>query len=470
MLTRLIWLFLSLLIPATSSAQSGDAAPAAVPRETSDAFTKDISKEAVVVERYVTHAVYQADGSGTREVAAVIRVQSEAGVQSLAVLRFAYNTVNDAADIDYVRVRKPDGKIIATPDANIQDMPADVTRVAPVYSSIHEKHVTVKALGVGDVLEYQVRFRTAKPQIAGQFWYEHTFLQGNVVQDEELEISVPKDKYVKVSRPQLAPQVKEDGARRIYKWKSVNLQREDSAEQAPKREGHHPSVQVTTFGSWEEVGRWYGDLQRPQLKVTPEIRAKASEITKGLTGDENKMHALYDFVSTQVHYVSLSFGVGSYQPHAADEVLGNQYGDCKDKHTLLAALMKAAGYDAWPALINSSRKIDADLPSPGQFDHVITLARLGPEAIWLDTTAEVAPFGLLISVLRDKQVLVIPAEEPALLMKTPEAPRFAASSTFTADGKLTGDGTLAAHMERSSRGDEEVMLRAAFRRVPPAQW
>ena len=52
-----------------------------------------------------------------------------------------------------------------------------------------------------------------------------------------------------------------------------------------------------------------------------------------------------------MRYIGVAFGIGRYQPHSAETVLDNQYGDCKDKHTLLAAMLKAAGYEAWPALI-----------------------------------------------------------------------------------------------------------------------
>lgn len=436
----------------------------------SAAEATDTSKEAIVVKHFGTRVVYNSDGTGDREVIAAIRVQSDAGVRSLAVLRFAYNSANDSVEIAHVRVKKTDGKVVATPETNIQDMPAEITRAAPFYSDIHEKHVTVKGLSVGDVLEYQVRFRTLKAQVPGQFWYEHNFFKDNVVEDEELEINVPKDKYVKVSSPKILPQVREEGARRIYVWKTANLRRYDALNHTAKREAERPSVLLSTFHSWEEVGQWYSDLQKAQAKVTPEIQAKGLEITKGLTGDERKIRALYDFVATRVHYVSLSFGIGRYQPHAASDVLGNEYGDCKDKHTLFAALLKAAGYDAWAALINGSQEIDADVPSPGQFNHLVTALSLGNDVIWLDTTAEVAPFGLLINVLRDKQALVMPSEGPARLMKTPALAPFPNAIKFMAEGKLDPDGTLTAHVEHSSRGDEEVVLRAAFRRVPPAQW
>ena len=367
-------------------------------------------------------------------------------------------------------MRKPDGTVVVTPDSNVQDMPAEVTRSAPMYSDVHEKHVAVKALGIGDVLEYAVRYRTVKPQVPGQFWYEYNFYKRHIAKDEELEISVPRDKYVKVESPDYKPEIKDEGARRIYTWKTSNLIVKNREDMLNAREAPAPSVQVTTFRDWAEVGSWYEQLQRPQMAVTPQIQAKAAKLTKGLATDEDKIRAIYNYVSTGFHYVSLSFGIGRYQPHAAEDVLENEYGDCKDKHTLLATLLKAAGFDAWPALINSSRKIDPAVPSPGQFDHVITAVPRGTSIIWLDTTPEVSPFRFLTANLRDRKALVIPTTMPASLMETESQPPFPLLQTFNADGALSADGTLTAKVQQTARGDIEVMYRMAFRGIPPAQW
>jgi hypothetical protein len=61
------------------------------------------------------------------------------------------------------------------------------------------------------------------------------------------------------------------------------------------------------------------------------------------------------------------------------------------------------------ALVNSSWKLDADVPSPGQFDHVIGYLPQGKKVVWLDTMPEVAPFGYLVPRLRDKEALVMSA-------------------------------------------------------------
>lgn len=431
----------------------------------------DFSKEAYVVEHISTRVTAEDDGSSTREVGAEVKMLADAGVKAFAVLNFIYTSANEEVQIDYVRVRKPDGTVVKTPDYNIQDMPAEVTRIAPLYSDIHEKHVAVKGLDAGDVLEYLVRYRTVKPLIAGQFWQEYSFTKDAIAKDEELEINVPATKYVKVVCPEFKPEIKEEGGRRVYRWTHTNLQvKEKDPNEPARRIPPNPDVQVTTFKSWEDVGRWYGDLQKSQVDVTPAIQSKAAELTKGLTSEDDKIHAIYNFVSLKFHYIGLDFGIGRFQPHAADDVLDNGYGDCKDKHTLLAALLKAVGIEAWPVLIHATRKLDPDVPSPAQFNHVITVVPRGDKLFWLDTTPEVAPYGLLLLGLRDKQALMIPANKAPVLVKTPRDAPFPQEQEFTVEGKLSADGTFTGHIQQKQRGDTELVMRTVFRQIPESQW
>jgi transglutaminase-like putative cysteine protease len=163
-------------------------------------------------------------------------------------------------------------------------------------------------------------------------------------------------------------------------------------------------VQLSTFANWVQVAHWYAKLQGDRVVVDDHVRQKAAELTRGATTPLEKTHRLYDYVAGNVRYVSLSFGVGRLQPHAASEVLQNGFGDCKDKHTLLQALLRAADIPSYPVLINSYRKLDPDVPSPAQFDHEITAVRVGKseDLTWLDSTAEVAPYGLIMYQLRNK--------------------------------------------------------------------
>jgi hypothetical protein len=462
-------------LPATTAAQP--AAPAAgVPGSNatgttgSGAKAPDFAKEAVVFDKLVTRIREEPDGTGTRETTARIRVLADAGVKEFAVLAFTYTATNQQMDIGYVRVIKPDGTVVNTPDYNVQDLPADVTREAPMYSDIHQKHVAVKGLGVGDTLEYNTTLRTLKPEVPGQFWLEYSFEKNNVALDEELDLDVPADKPVTVASADLQPTVTTASGRKLYHWASQNLSRPDPDAPPKSVKKWKPSVQVTTFSSWEQVGAWYQSLQKDQLTVTPAIQAKADALTKGLTTDDEKLHAIFNAVALHIHYVGLEFGIGRYQPHAADDVLSNEYGDCKDKHTLLATLLKAAGVEAWPVLINSGRELDPATPSPGQFDHVITVVPRGDKLLWMDSTEEVAPVGVIMSTLRDKQALAIPANKAAYLEHTPVDLPFPQDVHFDVAGKLDETGQFTGRFTQTYHGDVELLMRTLFRAVPESRW
>ena len=379
-----------------------------------------------------------------------------------------------------MRARKPDGSVVETPPENVQDMAADITRSAPFYSDLHEKHVAVKGLGIGDLLEFQIREHTTKPLAPGQFWTAYDFTDDGILLDEQLEISVPRERAVKIKSPAQQPVISEAGGYRIYTWHHKSLEHKDQTNQKKETvtqnwllaRGRLPQtdVQLSSFLSWEDVGRWYGNLQDERVKPTPEVAAKAAELTKDAADDEAKIKALYGYVSTRFRYIGVAFGIGRYQPHAAGEVLGNQYGDCKDKHTLLASLLTSVGIPAYPAMISSVREVDEDIPSPGQFDHVITVVPRDGKLMWLDTTTEVGPYRYLISTLRDKHALVIWKDKSPALLKTPQELPYGSTQTFMMEAKLDDIGTLHGHADFSVRGDTEYLLRNAFRQVPLPQW
>src|SRR5580704_13387297 len=438
----------SLAAPFTAAAQSSlPPAPPAAPakaKETAQtaegkpadpaASKHDYSQEAFVVEQYRSIYRFESDGTGRKETIARIRVQSEAGVQQWGQLQIGYNSANERVEIGYVRVVKADGSVVKAGDDAVQDLSAPVEHEAPVYTDYRQKHVTVPGLRPGEVLEYDMVTVVHTPLAAGQFWADYDFDKTNIMLDEDLDVDVPADRPLKLkNKPGLDPKITDDNGRRIYHWTSSHLEREDDAKDKDKDEDKkkkkksaddRPDVQLTTFVSWEQIGRWYASLEKDRRAPSPEVRAKADELTKGLNGQMDKVEGLYDYVAKNFRYVSLSLGLGRYQPHSAADVLHDQYGDCKDK-----------------------------------------------QEVWMDTTSEVAPFRLLAFSLRNKLALVIPADGSAPhLEETPADTPMLDSEISEIDGKINEIGKLEAHVHYTFRGDEELMLRSIFRRVPEAQW
>ena len=430
---------------------------------------KEARPESAVVLQKRTRLVFQKDGTACREVNTVIRILTEAGVKELAILKVPYFTASQVLEVDHVRVRKPGGAVVETPSTNVQDLPAEVSRTAPMYSDIHEMNILVRGLAAGDTLEYGFRLRTVHPEVPGQFWFDYHRFPEVATQSEILELDAPGDLEVQVSSPAWRPVTGTQGLRRTWIWRTDVA--DPKARKAVRRmEMEAPSVQVSTFRSWQEVGSWWLGLQEPRAAVTPAIRAKAEELTRGLGRDEDRVRALYDYVARNFHYISISFGLGRYAPHGAEEVLENGYGDCKDKHTLLTALMKAVGLEAMPALVRAGGHVDPGVPTPGGFNHVITGWARGKEVLWLDTTLEVAPMGFLLYHERERDVLAMPSGAPAALVRIPANPAFPNASDLEVKGTYLEDGSFAGQARQSFTGDANLFIRQYFRTSPSTQW
>lgn len=441
---------------------------------TSKTSTADYSKEPYVFEFIETDVRYEPDGKGQRDLSLKVRIQSESAVHDFGLLTYAFASRFETLDVVFVRVHKPDGTVLETPISDVQEIDSAVSREAPMYTDQREKHIAVKSLAVGDTLEAHMRWTVTEALAPGHFWYADSYFTAGICLQETIKIDLPAGLPVKLRNSDPQPSVQDAGGRRIYTFTHSNLKHAEESKIPDWEKNTNgaplPDLELSSFTSWAEVGAWYNSLQQPKIEVTPEIRAKAEELTKGNTSDDEKLHAIYDFVSTRFRYIGVDLSLARYTPHSASDVLTNRYGDCKDKHTLFAALLRAVGINAYPALISSSFKIDPAFSSPSAFDHVITAVPRGDSFVFLDTTPEVAPFGLLLSNLRDRQALVMPDSSPARLVTTPAESPIPNYEHAKIEASLSINGTLDAKMRFEDRGDSEVPLRLAFRNTPENQW
>jgi tetratricopeptide (TPR) repeat protein len=430
----------------------------------------DLSKEAFVFENYLTRLRFENDGTGTKELQVRVRIQSEAGVQQLGLVRLGYNSASEKINVAYVKVIKPDGSEIVAKTDLIQDLPSEIQQVAPQYTDFREKHINVPALRPGDTLEYKVETSVFAPMIPGQFFTEYSFERNLAVENEQFEINVPSGrKLVTKFGAEFTPEKQSEGDRTTYSWKHANmpLHTDEPAEDAEEKQ---PDIQVTSFLSWSELAHWFSGLEKPREEPTEAVREKAAELTAGLTTESEKVQAIYKYVSTTVRYVGLSFGVGRFQPHAAAETMKAQYGDCKDKHTLLASLLAAAGISADSVLIHTGRKLDPDVPSPSQFNHLISAIHLAGGVFYSDTTAEVSPMGYVLQAERGKQALLITPSGEGRLIETPKEPLTPTRDVVNLQAKITPSGDLIGDVTNRPEGDVEIADRLVFRRIAEAQW
>ncbi len=251
--------------------------------------------------------------------------------------------------------------------------------------------------------------------------------------ESTLHVTVPKDEPFHFALENISdavagrdapinpdPAIKQTSYGAIYSWQFTNLLGERREILAPPRQGI--SLLVSTFPDWADFAQWYVRISQLTDEVTPEIRAKAAELTREIKTDREKILSVYNYV-TSLRYVAIPFGVNSFRPHAAANVFKNQFGDCKDKANLFNTMLHSLDIDAHLVLVPRFRQAYDALPGLA-FNHAISRVTLPGETLWVDTTDDVCRFGMLPPGDSGRKVLVIGERTNALTqLPAPEPSR-----------------------------------------------
>lgn len=146
-------------------------------------------------------------------------------------------------------------------------------------------------------------------------------------------------------------------------------------------------LQFSEFSDWNQVALWAGELFRVPAQLPAVLEPLMAKL-RALTDDEARASEALQWVQGNVRYYSVSLGESSHRPSPPSVVLGNRYGDCKDKSLLLVSILRAVGMEADVALTASTtgRPISGLLPAPDVFDHAVVRVRLGDKFAYLDPT------------------------------------------------------------------------------------
>lgn len=159
-----------------------------------------------------------------------------------------------------------------------------------------------------------------------------------------------------------------------------------------------------------------------------------------MTDQKSQVDILYRWVSKNIRYVAVYLGNGGVVPHAAQTILSNRYGDCKDHAVILETLLKAKGIDSSPALINlgdayTLPKLAVMAPQNHVINYIPSLD------IYLDATAQFAPYGSLPMDDMDKPVILTALGRIGHTPKMKAKDNLIATKveiTIAKDGSMTG--------------------------------
>ena len=424
---------------------------------------------------------YRTDGTFIGWEEKYTRILTEKGRRKFLTISsyftIPYQRGSEDCKIPVLEIIKPDGTVIPVDvegQSKIMVNPSSMKR--NIYNP-NSKIIKVNVAGLeeGDILHSVMYDRTVHPRVPDAWFDWLTFESTMPILRSAVSIYAPKELPLKsialkgeIEGTVTRREAEENGII-LYQWEAQNVPRFFPEPNMPPPQTVVQRLLVSTFPDWESVSRWYWNLSEPHLETTPGIEAKAAELTDGLEDPREKIEAIFRFVSQQIRYLGIisETEAPGYEPHDVKDTFEARHGVCRDKAALLAAMLRSAGFDAYPVLIYVGPRKDPEVPQP-YFNHAIAALRKGDGSFLLmdptdETTAELLP-----SYLNDKSYLVATPEGEDL-RTSPIDP--AENNLMRVDtvGSIDRDGKLTAETVFCFDGINDNSYRRIFARQKPEE-
>ena len=417
----------------------------------------------------VTEFDVKPDGSYSRLVREDLRINTQEGVSALSQYPIEFNSTMQSVTVLEAYTQTRDGKrlVVNRKDEILQQ--SSQSADAPMFDDSKVLNVIFPGLAPGASVHVSYRLTDRQPLFPGVFSFQIWFSKNEDRESADLIVNAPRNMKLHVEAVdlpggELAPA--RAGTQR-WQWHAGK-----NVAQAPESDAvndidYSPRVAVSTLPSYAALAQAYAQRATTKAVVTPYIRQLANSITQGETDPRKQAQLLYDWVSKNIRYVAVYFGAGGVVPHAADKIARALYGDCKDHVTLYEALLAAKNIRSSPALIAAD--MSWWLPgvaTPGAFNHAITWL---PEwNLFVDTTAQLAPFGELSDAIVGKTALVIDdGKGQARLMTLPLSSPASDGVQVSSQMNLLADGTLDGKSTVTQSGINDYTARSMFASVTP---
>lgn len=422
------------------------------------------SDEGVVVLLDEAHYTFDEKGLMTHTQRLVFRVVDEAWAEN-------WSSIDAAWSPWYEERPKVEGRVVAK-DGSVHMLDpksfstADAEEEPNMFSDTRVVSGPLPAVAAGSVVEQLITYRSKPIAFDGGLSQRHTFGRTVATQQSRLVIDYPASLPFHLTNrtsPEIKPQRTENAGVVTLVFEARDLAAVKEIEWSlPSDVPGMPYVAFSTGKSWQDVATKYSAIVDKQIGSTESL-AKLSASKPGDAKDPLAVATrLLASVVRNIRYAGVEFGEGSIVPRTPAETLEHKYGDCKDKATLLAAMLRQAGIPANVALLVSGdeQDVDPEAPGIGHFNHVIVVIP-GTSPIWIDPTDEFARAGELPDSDQGRLALIASPSTTSLTL-TPEAPSTANRTIETREFKLPEDGKSTLIETTEYFGSEERSTRRYY--------
>jgi hypothetical protein len=418
-----------------------------------------------------TRTVFDETGEFTSTEHALVKVLTDKGKQSFATRKLPYHRRYTTVKVLLARVIKKDNRVVPVPPESIKDGTMEETQAMNILDeNFRRLSVVFPGLEVGDSVEMMVETHS-KPLVQGHYNDFTVFQSMEPVLKKAVTIEGPATKPLRwvVRDGQLEFSQQKKGDMVIYSWKAANLPKIEQELAMASIADFATRVLASTFKDWKELSRYGDSLNAGKIDSNDALKAKVAELTKDCATKEDKILAIFRYVSQKIRYMGSSMDLGAFiEPHPATYTFEKQYGVCRDKSILMMAMLKEIGVQAYDAMINVSRSTDPEIPLIF-FEHAICgVVMDGGRVVYMDPTLELSSsFGE--SYVGGRSLLLMD-EKGRDLIKVPPIPAGESLGAIRGETQVLADGSIQGKVNISGKGFYDFVLRSVAKQVPAFQF
>lgn len=444
---------------------------AADPAQIQAAFAKVPARAGFPVSELLEDSFFSVDAAGKRSsrYRYIFRIDQASAIESWSTVTMGWTSWFEEKPSIQARVITPDGREHRLDPATIGEFSPEQNS-PELFTDHRQLKAPLPRLEKGAIVEVEIKTQEHRPFSPAGVRGSLSLWQSVPVQQTIAVLEVPAGaplKWKLNGLPGIQPKVQTTAGRTrlTIELGPTMPPAKGEANEVPD-EHLKPSLTYGTTPDWNKAATEYLALVEQQMKGT-DLKAWVQETLQGAQGREESLRRIVAALHKRVRYTGLEFGEASIVPRPPAETLRRGYGDCKDKATLLLALLREAGIPAHLALLRTGPGLDytPEIPGLSAFDHVIVYLP-GPTPLWIDATVPTALPGELPIPDLDRNALVISADTLTVL-KTPTVTAAQNQTRETMEVFLATEGPGRVLETTAGSGPSGIGLRGEYLGVDP---
>lgn len=394
----------------------------------------------------------------------LIRVLTLRGRESYSNQSFLYNTDTDLLTVVRSITVHRSGKVMEVEADAINDVTPAFLEDATIYANVMSKVISFPLVGPGATTELQIKEESAPSPDRSFSGIEYMGAEDPLL-SADFTLRYPADG----SEPNIEGregllgdvELMEDRGTGEVSFTIENVPALVAEENMPSAIDLYPSVVYSSYSDWNEPAAFFAGEFFPHLRTDGEVAARVKELTAGLSSEDEAVRAIFLDVATGIRNIHLLLGLGGYEPNDADRVLENKYADTRDKAVLLISMLRAAGHDAYPALV--AGRTDASfveaVPALKQFSRILVAIPDGEGYRFLDPFLDDVLYGF-VRWGRGNTALVVKDDGAGELIGIPgfSPDENVAANTIDIDMNADGSATLRAECRLTGYFDRKTRM------------